>query len=46
MQRLTPKEAAQIIGYSVSTMKHFLRDVLAGFLASLLAALVAHMLTK
>lgn len=27
-------------------MKHFLRDVLAGFLASLLAALVAHMLTK
>ena len=23
MQRLTPKEAAQIIGYSVSTMKHW-----------------------
>jgi VIT1/CCC1 family predicted Fe2+/Mn2+ transporter len=25
-------------------MKHFLRDVLAGFLASLLAALVAHLM--
>lgn len=25
MQRLTPKEAAQIIGYSVSTMKHWRR---------------------
>ena len=25
-------------------MKHFLRDVLAGFLASLLAALAAHLL--